>query len=81
MQLSLDLLSVNLSWLQVCHLLISDFFVPIACFSALRSIIVVDLLGLEKLTNAFGMLMMFQGVAAIIGAPLAGISQTCIKYL
>lgn len=44
----------------------------IACFSALRSIIVVDLLGLEKLTNAFGMLMMFQGIAAIIGAPLAG---------
>lgn len=33
---------------------------------------VVDLLGLEKLTNAFGLLLLFQGVAAIIGAPLAG---------
>lgn len=31
------------------------------------------MLGLEKLTNAFGMLMMFQGIAAIIGAPLAGL--------
>lgn len=32
----------------------------------------VDLLGLEKLTNAFGLLLLFQGVAAVIGAPLAG---------
>lgn len=32
----------------------------------------VDLLGLEKLTNAFGLLLLFQGVAAIFGAPIAG---------
>lgn len=43
-----------------------------ACFSALRSIIAVDLMGLEKLTNAFGILMLFQGLAAVIGAPIAG---------
>ncbi|CAH0552979.1 unnamed protein product [Brassicogethes aeneus] len=48
------------------------FGLSIACFASLRSIIVVDLLGLEKLTNAFGLLLLFQGVAAIIGAPLAG---------
>ncbi|GAB0090131.1 uncharacterized protein DMENIID0001_048200 [Sergentomyia squamirostris] len=48
------------------------FGIAIACFSALRSIIVVDLLGLEKLTNAFGILMLFQGIAAAIGAPIAG---------
>lgn len=29
-------------------------------------------MGLEKLTNAFGLLMMFQGIAAIIGVPIAG---------
>jgi MFS transporter, MCT family, solute carrier family 16 (monocarboxylic acid transporters), member 14 len=29
-------------------------------------------MGLEKLTNAFGLLMLFQGVAAVIGTPLAG---------
>lgn len=29
-------------------------------------------MGLENLTNAFGILMMFQGIAAIIGGPLAG---------
>jgi MCP family monocarboxylic acid transporter-like MFS transporter 14 len=33
---------------------------------------VVDLLGLEKLTNAFGLLLLFQGVAAVFGAPIAG---------
>jgi len=43
-----------------------------AVFAALRSILVVDLLGLEKLTNAFGLLLLFQGVAATVGAPLAG---------
>lgn len=43
-----------------------------AVFASLRSILVVDLLGLEKLTNAFGLLLLFQGVAAAVGAPLAG---------
>lgn len=43
-----------------------------ACFASLRSIIVVELLGLEKLTNAFGLLLLFQGIAAAIGAPVAG---------
>lgn len=47
-------------------------FFFVATFASLRSIVVVDLLGLEKLTNAFGLLLLFQGVAAIFGAPLAG---------
>lgn len=47
-----------------------------ACFSALRSLIAVDLMGLEKLTNAFGILMLFQGLAAVIGSPIAGECQT-----
>lgn len=29
-------------------------------------------MGIEKLTNAFGILMLFQGLAAIIGSPIAG---------
>ncbi|XP_050296716.1 monocarboxylate transporter 12-B-like isoform X2 [Anthonomus grandis grandis] len=48
------------------------FGLAISTFASLRSIIVVDLLGLERLTNAFGLLLLFQGVAAMIGAPLAG---------
>lgn len=57
------------------------FGVTCACFSALRSIIVVDLLGLEKLTNAFGILLLFQGVAAVFGSPLAGKILTLNCYL
>lgn len=43
-----------------------------ACFASLRSILIVDLLGLDKLTNAFGLLLLFQGVAACMGTPIAG---------
>ena len=32
----------------------------------------VELLGIDKLTNAFGLLAMFQGIAFAIGPPLAG---------
>ncbi|XP_015179843.1 PREDICTED: monocarboxylate transporter 10-like [Polistes dominula] len=48
------------------------FGLSISVFASLRSILVVDLLGLEKLTNAFGLLLLFQGVAAAVGAPIAG---------
>ncbi|XP_017018901.1 monocarboxylate transporter 14 [Drosophila kikkawai] len=48
------------------------FGVCIACFSALRSLIAVELIGLEKLTNAYGFLMLFQGLAATVGTPIAG---------
>jgi hypothetical protein len=34
-----------------------------AGYISLTSIILVDLLGLEKLTNAFGLLILFRGVA------------------
>lgn len=33
---------------------------------------IVELTGLELLTNAFGVLLMFQGVAAAVGAPFLG---------
>ncbi|XP_026473866.1 monocarboxylate transporter 14 isoform X2 [Ctenocephalides felis] len=49
------------------------FGISIACFASLRSILVVDLMGLEKLNNAFGILMLFQGVASSLGPPIAGI--------
>ncbi|XP_043278418.1 uncharacterized protein [Venturia canescens] len=50
----------------------ASFGLSISVFASLRSIIVVDLMGLEKLTNAFGLLLLFQGLAAAVGAPLAG---------
>ncbi|XP_026275470.1 monocarboxylate transporter 10 isoform X2 [Frankliniella occidentalis] len=48
------------------------FGLAIACFASLRSILIVELLGLDKLTNAFGLLLLFQGVAACMGTPIAG---------
>jgi len=51
----------------------SVFGLAIACFASLRSILIVELMGLDKLTNAFGLLLLFQGIAAAIGSPLAGL--------
>lgn len=44
----------------------------IGAYVGLTSVILVDLLGLEKLTNAFGLLLLFQGIASFVGPPLAG---------
>lgn len=38
----------------------------------LTSVILVDLLGIDKLTNAFGLLLLFQGIGSFIGPPIAG---------
>ncbi|XP_046387673.1 uncharacterized protein LOC124157184 isoform X2 [Ischnura elegans] len=49
------------------------FGIAISGYISLTSIILVDLLGLDKLTNAFGLLILFRGAAAVVGSPLAGI--------
>lgn len=51
------------------------FGFTIGAYVGLTSVILVDLLGLERLTNAFGVLLLFQGIASLVGPPLAG------KYL
>lgn len=48
------------------------FGLAISGYISLTSIILVDLLGLDKLTNAFGLLILFRGAAAMIGPPIAG---------
>lgn len=48
------------------------FGFTIGAYVGLTSVILVDLLGLEKLTNAFGLLLLFQGIASFVGPPLAG---------
>ncbi|XP_042208468.1 monocarboxylate transporter 14-like isoform X2 [Homarus americanus] len=48
------------------------FGLSVAAFASLRSILLVELLGLERLTNAFGLLLLFQGIAGIFGSPVAG---------
>ena len=44
-------------------------------FVPLRSVIMVDLLGLDKLPKTFGIVNMAQGMSAFIGAPIAGKSH------
>jgi hypothetical protein len=41
-------------------------------YVGLTSVVLVDLLGIDRLTNAFGLLLMFQGLATLIGPPIAG---------
>ncbi|XP_047489367.1 monocarboxylate transporter 12-like isoform X2 [Penaeus chinensis] len=41
-------------------------------YVGLTSVVLVDLLGMERLTNAFGLLLMFQGIASILGPPMCG---------
>ena len=48
------------------------FAIGVACFGALRSIIVVEIFGLEKLTSAFGILLLYMGIAAFVGPSFAG---------
>ena len=43
-----------------------------ACYVSLCAIILIEILGLEKLSNAFGFLNLFRGLATFIGAPVAG---------
>lgn len=39
---------------------------------ALLSIVLVDIVGIEKLSDAFGVLLLFMGIAAAIGSPIVG---------
>ena len=38
----------------------------------LTTLVLADLLGADKFTNAFGLLLLFQGVATFIGPPVVG---------
>jgi len=57
-------------WLLCVYCVV--FGMGTACFASLRSVICVELLGLEKLTNAFGLLLLFMGIASLVGSPFAG---------
>lgn len=52
----------------------------LAGYMSLTSIILVDLLGLDNLTNAFGLLILFRGAAAIVGAPVISMVSEAIQF-
>lgn len=49
------------------------FGFTIGAYVGLTSVILVDLLGLDNLTNAFGLLLLFQGIASFVGPPIVGV--------
>jgi len=61
---------MNTYALQVVYCAI--FGVTSGAYVGLTSVVLVDLLGLDKLTNAFGLLLMFQGIASVLGPPIVG---------
>ncbi|XP_026274711.1 uncharacterized protein LOC113203957 isoform X4 [Frankliniella occidentalis] len=70
---TLSVAAVPLCTTYYCYVAVAIFFgLSISGYISLTSIILVDLLGLDKLTNAFGLLILFRGVAAAVGSPLAG---------
>uniref|UniRef100_A0A914BUX7 Major facilitator superfamily (MFS) profile domain-containing protein n=1 Tax=Acrobeloides nanus TaxID=290746 RepID=A0A914BUX7_9BILA len=44
----------------------------VSAYICLTSIVLSDLLGVERLTNSFGLLVLGRGIAALLGTPLAG---------
>ncbi|XP_074599114.1 monocarboxylate transporter 1 [Brevipalpus obovatus] len=69
-------LSTLLSALLKTHTFLALYsaFFGITCgaYVSLTSVILVDLLGLEKLTNAFGLVLLFQGTGCLMGPPVVG---------
>lgn len=57
------------------------FGFTIGAYVGLTSVVLVDLLGIEKLTNAFGLLLLFQGIASLIGPPFAGRLPKYFRFL
>lgn len=51
---------------------LSIFGFTAGAYVGLTSVCLVDLVGLNKLTNAFGLLLLFQGIATFSGPPIAG---------
>merc|ERR1712115_545436 len=43
-----------------------------AAYVLLTTLVLADLLGADKFTNSFGLLLLFQGVATFFGPPIVG---------
>lgn len=56
------------------------FGFSIASVAVLRSLILVSLYGLDKLTNATGMMLIFLGIGNLISTPIAGVIKENYGY-
>nr|CDP95420.1 Bm2134, isoform c [Brugia malayi] len=75
--------SLTLCGLLTTGVLFCDGYITLAMYSGLfgltlssyvclTSVLLVDLIGIEKLTNAFGLILLFQGIGTVIGPPISG---------
>ena len=60
-----------ISYQSMC-VLSSAFGLFIAANYSLTSIILVNLVDIDRFTNAYGLLLLVQGIANLVGPPLAG---------
>ena len=73
---------IFMSGVSVCLLTFCDlykyFIVMVAfcgvfmTFFMLRSVVLVEIVGLENLTSDYGLISLFDGIGTIIGAPISG---------
>ncbi|XP_061191800.1 monocarboxylate transporter 12-like [Saccostrea echinata] len=61
-----------LSFVPLC-IIASLFGFFVSASYALDTVILVEIVGIDKLTNSYGLTMMMQGLANIIGPPVAGL--------
>ena len=66
-------------WSLVLYCAIYGFF--ISANYALTTIILISLLGLGRLTHAFGLVSMAGGIAVLVGPPLAGLYRSMLLLL
>jgi MFS family permease len=71
--LSVLLIPLFVSYQSMC-ILSSAFGLFIAANYSLTSIILVNLVELDRFTNAYGLLLLVQGIANLVGPPLAGLA-------
>jgi hypothetical protein len=50
-------------------------------YTCLTPIVLVDLLGLAKLSNAFGIILLMGGIGAVVGPPIAGEHETLFNIV
>uniref|UniRef100_A0A183BN68 MFS domain-containing protein n=1 Tax=Globodera pallida TaxID=36090 RepID=A0A183BN68_GLOPA len=62
------LLTSFYSFVAYCFL----FGFTISSYVCLTSVVLVDMVGVDRLTNAYGLLLFIQGIATFFGPPLAG---------
>jgi len=56
-------------WMMI---IVSSMYGFFTAFVILRTIVLVDLLGLDKLTSAFGLMALFEGTGALLGPVIGG---------